>query len=55
MLSLRLELRPVGKAPIRIDGFASPGAPLFAAGFKEPDGTIVFAVICRGSTLQLVQ
>lgn len=55
MLSLRLELIPQGKAPIRIDGSASPGAPLFAAGLKGPTGTLVFAVACRDKELQLVQ
>ncbi|MCU0660864.1 MAG: hypothetical protein MUC50_00890 [Myxococcota bacterium] len=55
MLSLRLELSPAGRAPIRIDGSASPGAPLFAAGFRETSGTLVFAVACRDIGLQLVQ
>jgi hypothetical protein len=45
-LDLTLDIVRPGGQPIRISGRASPGAPLFAAGFASAKGTWIFGVIC---------
>ena len=45
-LDLTLTIVRQGKSPVSIKGAASPGAPFFAAGFKNQAGTWVFGVIC---------
>jgi len=43
---LILDIVRPGASPVRIQGKASPGTPLFAAGFAGPGGTWIFGVIC---------
>jgi len=45
-LDLTLDIVRQGSQPIRINGKARPGAPLFAAGFASAKGTWIFGVIC---------
>jgi hypothetical protein len=44
---LTLTLSRAGQKPISIDGVASPGAPLFAAGLKSPNGVWIFGIACE--------
>ncbi len=44
---LTLTITRKGQKPISIDGFATPGAPLFAAGLKSPNGVWIFGVTCE--------
>jgi hypothetical protein len=45
-LELTLTLARQGQSPIQIHGKASPGAPFFAAGLKNPKGVWIFGVAC---------
>ncbi len=53
-LELRLTLSKPGIKPVKIDGLASPGAPLFAAGFKVPGGILVFGVVCTDKSGEII-
>ncbi len=46
-LDLTLDIVRPGSQPVRINGKASPGVPLFAAGFASAKGTWIFGVICN--------
>ena len=44
---LTLTIARDGQSPVSIEGVASPGAPLFTAGFKSPQGIWVFGIACE--------
>lgn len=46
-LDLTLVIARPQAAPVAVHGKASPGSPLFAAGFKSGSGTWIFGVICN--------
>jgi hypothetical protein len=48
-LDLTLTITRPQAAPVTVNGKASPGSPLFAAGFKSNGGTWIFGVICNRS------
>jgi hypothetical protein len=55
-LDLTLDIVRPGSQPVRINGRARPGAPLFAAGFASAKGTWIFGVICdRPASPAIVQ
>lgn len=45
-LDLTLTIARAGRRPVNVEGKASPGAPLFAAGFAGAGGTWIFGVVC---------
>lgn len=53
-LELRLTLNKPGLKPITIDGLASPGAPLFAAGFRRSGRILIFGVACTDKNGEII-
>ncbi len=45
---LTLALSRLSKSPVNINGIASPGSPIFAAGMKSDNGIWIFGVVCDG-------
>ncbi len=52
-LSLTLTLARNGQRPININGTASPGAPFFAAGLKNPSGVWILGIACKHNDFSL--
>lgn len=48
-LDLTLTITRPQVKPVTVRGKASPGSPLFAAGFKSGAGTWIFGVVCNRS------
>jgi hypothetical protein len=46
VFQLTLTIARAGQTPVSIEGIASPGAPLFTAGFKSAKGIWVFGIAC---------